>query len=239
MVSLMKFIGYGAAQPLVVFLGIEEKDAGGGACAIRVRRTQFARVEDLLNACTLLAQCKGFRNPFAPLASTVPQWNTASRFRLALAGLAWADEDEWDQHWRHHLGRAHGDTLLMDCHCDPAAGLHVDHPRDQQWPERQQVLARHASQIRPMYVVSYGDDPSRYVHNLFPIAPSTFRGSTRVWHSLQTRKASSIARGPTGTVVARVGFFGQGRFALVDLDPIVAAMTELGTGPAPLRHQWP
>lgn len=241
--ALIDFIGYGTRDPLVVFLGIEEKDAGGGDCALQVRQTQFQPVEDLLRGCTLLAQCPGFVNPFTPGAATVPQWNMASRFRLALAELPWADA--WDQHWRRYLGRnrqlgtVEGDTLLMECFAEPATGEHVERARERVWPERRVALERFLATIEPLYVVAYGAAPGRYVADLFPVVMSGYQGTQRQWHPLSTRQPSSIGRTAAHTVVARVAFFGNGRFNLADVEPIVAAMMVLGTGAAPLRHEWP
>jgi hypothetical protein len=241
--ALINFIGYGSRDPLVVFLGIEEKDAGGGPCALQVRQTQFQPVEDLLRGCTLLAQCQGFVNPFTPAAATVPQWNTASRFRLALAELPWADA--WNQHWRRYLGRneqlgtVEGDTLLMECFADPSTGVSVERDRERRWPERRLVLRRFIATIHPRYVIAYGAAPGRYVAELFPVVDSVYQETQRQWHPLPTQRPSSIGRNEAGAVIARVAFFGTGQFNLADLDLIVAAMMVLGTGSAPLRHEWP
>jgi hypothetical protein len=241
--ALIDFIGYGSRDPLVVFLGIEEKDAGGGGCAIRVRETQFQPVEDLLHGCTLLAQCPGFVNPFAPGAATVPQWNTASRFRLALAELPWAHA--WNRHWRMHLGRnqqlgtVEGDTLLMECFADPATGGKVARDRERRWPERRLVLRRFIATTQPRFVIAYGAAPGQYVGELFPVVDSVYEGIRRQWHPLGTLRPASIGRTASNTVLARVAFFGTGQFNLDDLGPIASGMATLAGGPAPLRHVWP
>jgi len=243
----LDFIGYGSSDPIVIFLGIEEKDAGGGQCALGVRQEQFAAIEDLVRGCNLLSQCPGFVNPFAPGARTVVQWNMASRFRLALADRPWTSE--WDHHWRTYLGRngtvgeVDGDTLLMECFPEPATGLNVVRERERQWPARRLVLRRFLADTAPRFVIAYGTAPGKYVEELFPVVESIYGESidselVGTWHQLSTRRPASIAVSVTGAVIARVAFFGTGQFNVKDVETIASSMVRLGGGAAPLRHEW-
>jgi hypothetical protein len=221
MCELLEFVGYGPERPLVVFLGIEESDGGGGPASWRVREAEFERIEDMRTAHTHKL-AKVDVNPYGKRGNPIQAWNRASEFRLALAGRP-VPYDGWQTYWRDSLGQRHGDTFLMECFHVPRRATNIAVPEDPvvRWPERLSILRTFASTIAPRYVVAYGSDPCQKVAQVFDldIGSGTIERDSRL-----------------GVVVARVGFFGQGRFHRTEIPRIAAEMIRLGLGPVPLQR---
>jgi hypothetical protein len=220
MCDLVWFVGYGPVRPSVVFLGIEESDGGGGAASWVVRETEFEPIEDMREAHVQKLQKAGV-NPYAKSGNPVQVWNRAAEFRLALAGRPFP-HDGWEGYWRTRLGRRDGDTFLMECFHVPRRGCRVAVPEDPiaRWDERLAVLQAFTSTIDPRYVIAYGNQPGELVAQVFNLSIGT---------GLVERDQRR------GVVVARVGFFGQGRFDRREIPRIAAEMMTLGPGPLPLK----
>lgn len=239
--SVDDFLGYGPPKPRVLFLGTEE--SAGGADPLKNAKAKVANFEsrmDLRTGTALLASLWGFRDPFAARGNPVSQWNRAAELRLALAGLPWLHVREWSPYWREYLGRSVGDTFLMECFPMPRKGKHVrvsGYSPKQSWPQRCENLVAFTKSIRPHFVVAYGADASRHVSDLFSIEESTFDGVKRLWHEL--KDIGALGRTSSGAVVARVGFFGQGKYKRANTSVLAATMIKYRGSPSPLSHPWP
>lgn len=221
--KLVEFIGYGPSRPEVVFLGIEE--AGGGDENIATRATSFRAIEDLFQAHELLkheAQCP---SPYDSQGNPVEQWNTASVFALALAD---ADTSLWPSFWRNHLGRTNFETFLMECYPVPRKGMAHRMPGydpKRLWREqRSQILKDFISTSRPRFIVAYGNPTHECLSDLVSVASWMSVGGT----------AWSVGVSSEGTVVCRVGFFGNGKFNRNDVPMIAKMMRHLAGAPLQL-----
>lgn len=231
---LLSFLGYGTKHPRIVFLGAEESDGGGSGAALHVRRTKFAKIEDMRSATEKLSAADAqFNNAYADeTCSPVVQWNTAARIRLALAGVeSWDAYNMWSWYWRTYLGRRTGDTFVMECFPLPRKGLGTKiegYSARRAWSERVSHLRAFTLGINPRYVVAYGKDANEHVEELFP--------ATSKWRVVAGVKNVWLARLAHGGVVARVRFFGNGGFRNREIGPIRDAMWKLGSGPCRLHR---
>lgn len=227
---LTEFIGYGPRNPSIVFLGIEE--AGGDPENLAIRASFFRPVEDLCEADeTLKAELqrrgRDFSSPFRRKGNPVQQWNTASRFALALAN---ADPSLWQRFWRQCLGRKTHETFLMECY--PLARKSTAHyvsgydPQVVWTEQRRDILRRFLNGVCPRvrYVIAYGKSTHQRVAALFGV---------QSWNGIPgTRWDIGVSK--EGTVICRVGFFGRGYFHQDDINPVVSEMWRLGGGPVSL-----
>ena len=239
--SIDEFLGYGPPKPRVLFLGTEE--SAGGADPLEnaaAKVANFEKTMDLVNGTTFLAGLPKFKDPFAGSGNPVEQWNRAAEIRLALAGLPWKHVRDWSPYWRTFLGRGAGDTFLMECFPMPRKGKHVrvnGYNPYRSWPKRVEKLAAFTKTIEPHFVVAYGDDAGERVCELFAIKESRFESVTRVWHELDG--IGTIGRTSEGTVIARIAFFGQGKYKRESTGTLAATMIAHRGAPSPLTHPWP
>lgn len=221
--KLVGFIGYGPPKPEVVFLGIEE--AGGGDANILARAQHFDGIEDLYGAHEKLERYASVANPFKKRGNPVQQWNTAAVFALALAE---GDLSLWPSFWRKHLGRRDGQTFLMEKYPVPRSttSFRVSgyRPNDL-WRKRAPILKTFLDQANPRFVVAYGAPAHEAVADFFTI-PRWLSVAGTPW---------SVGTATTGVVVARVGFFGQGRFDRAHVPSIAAQMRQAAGRRADLR----
>lgn len=239
--SINEFLGYGPSTPRVLFLGTEESDGGADPSRnITARLEGFEITMDLLAGTTLLASLPKFKNPFASRRrNPVQQWNRSAEIRLALAGLPWRHVRTWSRYWRTSLGRSFGDTFLMECFPFPRKEMRVRIDRydpQREWPHRREKLKRFTNSIEPHFVVAYGAIAFERVGQLFSMQPSLWAGVTRVWHDLDG--IGTIGHAGTGTVIARVGFFGHGKYKRRNTDKLAAAMIAHRGASSPLAHAW-
>lgn len=219
---LVDFIGYGPSNPDIIFLGIEE--AGGDEKNIQTRAKYFNVIEDLCRAHELLKQHAGLENPFhfPDNRDPVEQWNTASKFSLALAD---ADTTLWRSFWRHRLGRSTYETFLMECFPVPrksvAQRIAGYKPRMLWKDKRMDILSGFISKARPRFLVAYGVPAHTCLDDLVAVSQ---------WTEIENA-CSSVAISEEGIVVAKVGFFGQGRFNKCHIPAIAHAMRDLAGAP--------
>lgn len=237
--QLSQFIGYGPSPKdgrgaQILFLGIEEAAGEGeeGKRNLHCRAREYQPIEDLLEAHRKLRAHKCF-DPFSAPAAKNPVrvWNMMSRIALALADDPhWNRMDRWNWYWRRRLGRSDGETFLMECFPIPRPGRNHTvseipgwHP-EKVWPARRQLLQAFIASSPPQYLIAYGNEPGRLVEQLL--------GDTRLtWTPIANTKSIEVARAPSGTIVARTGFFGWGRFRRSDVPLLRNAMIKLGGGP--------
>jgi len=224
--KLISFIGYGPPRrAMTIFLGLEEKSREGTK-NLRAR-SLFKNIEDLYEAHQTKLEPAGCFNPFSVDGNPVQQWNTASRFTLALQGNSeWRNPRCWSQYWRHELGRKNGTTFLMECFPFPRKSRKsrltgVPPPLTEAlWQKRRKVLTHHLRRFPPKIVVAYGAPTKKLVSDLFSIDKGDWKDVNGVMHG-----ASVAAIGVTR--IAHVGFFGRGLFSCDDIPAIVAALRSL------------
>lgn len=227
-----EFLGYGPGDPSVLFVGTEESDGGAQSeDNVRVRLAQFDSVMDLQVGTEILESAPGFQSPFKRPGSYVQQWNRASEFRLALAGME-LDETATERYWREYLGREQGDTFLMECFPVPrrhSGQAVLGYDPEQAWPARREVLRAFARRIAPAFVIAYGDPAGKRIGDLFPLKST--------WNEVPGTRAT-VALGEGGAAIARTSFFGVGQFKRAHIGPIAEALIRLRGAPSPLRHPW-
>ncbi len=222
--GLAEFIGYGPVQPSIVFLGTEE---AGEPETILARAHLYQPVEDLFDAhkrleSELKSKDVPYLSPFSQEGNPIQQWNTASWFALALAR---ADPSLWQRYWRCCLGRRTHETFLMECFPFPRKRMshrQAGYRPQQLWVQgRSKLLRDFLHEAQPQYMVAYGRPAGRRCADLFTI---------RRWEPVPGTPWD-VGKAIEGTVVARVGFFGQGQFNREDIEPVVETMFRLGGGP--------
>ncbi|MGH7206546.1 MAG: hypothetical protein ACREI2_10105 [Nitrospiraceae bacterium] len=225
---LISFVGYGpSCAAKTLFLGIEEKAHEGQEAKNLRARSLFADIEDLYEAHQTKLEPAGCFNPFGASGNPVQQWNTASRFALALRGDPdWGQASCWSEYWRQELGRRDGSTFLMECFPFPrksrASGLPGAPPLSEKelWDKRRRFLSQHLSKFPPEIVIAYGAPTKDKVSDLFSIKTGDWRSVDKVEHA-----ASVAINGRTR--IAHVGFFGRGQFSFHDIPRIVEALRSL------------
>jgi hypothetical protein len=186
--KLVSFIGYGPSRRAeILFLGLEEK-AREGIKNLRAR-SRFNSIEDLYEAHQTKLGSAGCFNPFSFKNNPVRQWNTASRFALALQGDSeWQNPRHWNQYWRHELGRKNGTTFLMECFPFPRKSRKNKLPgvppsfTETLWQKRIMVLTHYLRRFPPKIVIAYGVPTKRLVSDLFPIDKEDWKDIERVKH---------------------------------------------------------
>ncbi len=224
--ALLRFVGHGPNRAVdVLFLGLKER-------AVEQERNLTARatfqgVEDLRAAHEVTLARAGCHNPFADKhKDPVKQWNTASRFALAISGsTSWNDRAAWSDYWRNSLGRAHGSTFLMECFPFPRATRstplpgYPDWTDDEVWDRRRPILRQYLTQNAPKFVIAYGKATKAKASELLAVPPDAWQAVPNL-----ARRVEVATNGET--CIAHVGFFGRGYFANGDIPGIVRAMQD-------------
>jgi hypothetical protein len=128
----------------------------------------------------------------------------------------------------------------MECFPMPRKGTHVEvagYSAKGSWRHRREKLAAFVKTITPDFVIAYGKDACTRVGELFTIVASTCDRVRADWH--EVAGVGSVGKTAAGTVVARVGFFGQGQYNRGHTGPLIAAMIKHRGASTPLPHPWP
>lgn len=156
------------------------------------------------------------------------QWNTASRFALAMGGSASGnDRPTWSDYWRNFLGRSHGSTFLMECVPYPRATRSTPLPafpgltEDDMWKRRLPILRQHVQRVGVKFVIAYGKATKQKASEIFMLKSDAWRAVSGV-----SRNVEIATNGET--CVAHAGFFGRGLFANDDILGIVRALQDRG-----------
>ncbi|MEX0727063.1 MAG: hypothetical protein WD065_12375 [Planctomycetaceae bacterium] len=224
---LIQFLGYGLSKKCaeILFLGLDEKAPERNYEQNLRARLKFERIEDLREAHEQKFGPAADVNPFAQNGNPVRQWNTASRFALAIEGHPdWNIRTEWGRYWREQLGWRHGNTFLMECfpiprpngNWHPPEALQLP-PDNEVWAERCPVLQAYLKKCPPKYVIAYGRATKDKASELFSIPDGGWTPIPNV------DRPASIARSGH-TCIAHVGFFGRQFFVNCDIPMIVAAL---------------
>ncbi len=104
---LLRFIGYGRLDAPIWFLGMEE--GGGGEERLSIQ-SKFNQIEDLRDAHRKL----DIREWHEGRRKLQPQWNKMSEFMLRVEGHSGPTREERRAYQAEHLGRSHGNSLLLE-----------------------------------------------------------------------------------------------------------------------------
>lgn len=176
---LLKFVGYGNREALLLLLGIEE--GFGGRLAVPGwsvqqelnARSQWEAIQDARDAHVKLEDHYWLRRNYSRV------WRNAAKLTRALVGHAadWLDTDIAHDYVVSSLGRSNGETLLGELFPLPAVGLHhwpygtrwADREvyRRALWPERRKLWQQVLEQSKARVVICYGSDVRPYACDLF------------------------------------------------------------------------
>jgi hypothetical protein len=120
------FVGFGRLDAPVVFIGIEEGLENASALPedLRVRSTYEARVMDLKAAHREIAGTEHYFDP--ERAPKRPTWRVMADVMLRREGHAEPTGTDRRRYRALHLGRTHGDSLLVEL-------LPYPHPKSHDW----------------------------------------------------------------------------------------------------------